>query len=286
MTAALPPLRFSYPQRLLILLIISFAGFFFCGILLVAFMLISPSAVVLTRISTVIQDLTIFIFPAIATAIYITPLPARLLCIDSLPSIGITLAAVGAMTASIPLMNAIVAWNASLTLPSWAAGVEAWMRSSEAAAQNNIDLLLSGDGIVASLCSILIVGALAGLSEELMFRGALQRILGSGVLSPHATIWLTAVIFSAFHMQFFGFVPRLLLGAFFGYLLYWSGSLWLPVLLHIFNNSIYVVSARHTSDIVNTIGTDSPLLIITSLLLTSALLILIVRHRQSDKSQS
>lgn len=63
-------------------------------------------------------------------------------------------------------------------------------------------------------------------------------------MNPHGAIWLAAVIFSAVHMQFFGFVPRLILGAYFGYLLLWSRSLWLPVAAHALNNALAVVAFR------------------------------------------
>ncbi len=75
----------------------------------------------------------------------------------------------------------------------------------------------------------------------IFFRGALQRIMATGGVSAHAAIWIAAFVFSAFHMQFFGFLPRLLIGAFFGYLLWWSGSLWLPVCAHALNNTMALV---------------------------------------------
>ena len=48
-------------------------------------------------------------------------------------------------------------------------------------------------------------------------------------------------MFSAIHMQFYGFIPRMLLGALFGYALKWSGSLWLPILMHFTNNALAVI---------------------------------------------
>ncbi len=54
-------------------------------------------------------------------------------------------------------------------------------------------------------------------------------------------IWVSAILFSALHMQFYGFFPRMLLGAFFGYLLLWSGSLWLPIIAHFVNNCVAVI---------------------------------------------
>jgi hypothetical protein len=90
--------------------------------------------------------------------------------------------------------------------------------------------------------SILIIGVLTGLAEELFFRGALQGLFFSTRINRHAIIWIVAIIFSALHFQFYGFIPRMLLGAYFGYLVWWSGSLWTSVAIHALNNSIVAVS--------------------------------------------
>ena len=70
------------------------------------------------------------------------------------------------------------------------------------------------------------------------FRGVLQQLLGG---RRHVAIWLTAVIFSAIHMQFYGFVPRMLMGALFGYVFVWTGSLWVPIVMHFVNNGMAVL---------------------------------------------
>lgn len=66
--------------------------------------------------------------------------------------------------------------------------------------------------------------------------------------NPHVAIWIAAFIFSAIHFQFFGFVPRMLLGALFGYLYYWSGNLWIPMLAHFFNNGIQIVAMYYVNN--------------------------------------
>ncbi|MDE5857703.1 MAG: CPBP family intramembrane metalloprotease [Muribaculaceae bacterium] len=192
------------------------------------------------RIGAVIQDLLVFIIPAIATAMVSTRLPARLLMIDSKPTLIMILATVAAMIVSVPAMNMLVEWNNSIELPDSLSEVAAQMRAMEDAAEKSVEILMGGTSIGSLIISILIIGVMAGFSEELFFRGALQRILSFST-NAHVAIWVTAFIFSAFHLQFFGFFPRLLLGAFFGYLLYWSGSLWLPIAAHVFNNSIVAI---------------------------------------------
>ena len=82
----------------------------------------------------------------------------------------------------------------------------------------------------------------AGITEEFLFRGAVQRVIGGWTRNHHIIIWSAAILFSAFHMQFFGFLPRMLLGAYFGYLLYWGRNIWIPVFAHFTNNAFAVIS--------------------------------------------
>lgn len=198
------------------------------------------------RIGTVVQDMLIFIIPAIIAAMLSTRLPARLLAVDVKPRFMTTAMAVLTLIVSAPALNLIIHWNETVHLPASMAGAEAWFRQMEEAAAQATDIMMAGPTVGSLIVSILIVGVLAGFSEELFFRGALQRLMMATSMGPHICIWLTAFIFSAFHFQFFGFVPRFLLGAYFGYLLWWTRSLWVPMIVHIVNNSIVVLGEWHT----------------------------------------
>ena len=199
-----------------------------------------PEAAV--KISVVIQDLFVFIIPAVGTAMIATRLPARLLCVDRFPKLSITILSMAVLIFSIPAMNCVIEWNKSWHMPESMASTENFFRQLEEGAEATTRLLMDGASIPSLIVSILIVGVLAGFSEELFFRGALQRILTQTRMNIHLVIWLVAVFFSAFHFQLFGLVPRILLGAFFGYILWWTKSLWLPILIHMFNNTLVVIS--------------------------------------------
>jgi membrane protease YdiL (CAAX protease family) len=93
------------------------------------------------------------------------------------------------------------------------------------------------------MANVLMVGLLTAIVEEFMFRGVLQTIFTRWTKSTHAAVWITAILFSAFHMEFFGFLPRLLLGVLFGYFVAWSGSIWTGVWAHFLNNSAAVIAA-------------------------------------------
>ena len=215
------------------------------------------------RISAVLQSVLVFITPALAVAMLSTRFPASLLAVDRLPSLKFTLTAIFTLVISIPLMNIIIEWNQNLTFPESMSGIVQTFKDLEAKSEDSINIMTSGNSAGILIVNIMIVGIFAGLGEELFFRGGLMRLLG-GVKSigTHKAIWISAIIFSALHLQFFGFVPRMLLGVFFGYLLAWSGSLWLPILMHIINNSIIVtfewINQTNGTDIdINSIGTGS-----------------------------
>ncbi len=225
---------------------------FILGLVLAGFVvalltgLSSGRAIAMLRIGAVLQDILMLVLPAIVTAIIVTSRPAALLAIDRAPRLIPSLFAVLAMILATPAMNVIIEWNASLHLPQSMASLEEALRTMEESAGAAVTMMLGAHTAGNLIVSVLIIGVLAGFSEELFFRGSLQRLLVSSHMSAAAAIWVTAVIFSAVHFQFFGFVPRLLLGAYFGYLLLWSRSVWLPMLAHIFNNTLYVVSTYVT----------------------------------------
>ncbi len=270
-----PPLANGYFRRLAILFFLLLAGLIVASLamaLVTAGGLNTPRL----RIATVLQDLLVFIVPAITAATMFTPRPDRLLETDRGFTPLLLILALIIMMASLPAMNWLVAWNESLSLPSSMSGLEEWMKTSEESARESVKMLLGGSTGWDLTVSLLIVAVLAGFSEEIFFRGALQRLLSSDRMNPHLAIWVTAFIFSAFHMQFYGFFPRLLLGAFFGYLLFWSGSLWLPVAIHTFNNALVVFATWYSgvnpsSGItkVDSLGTGQPVLVIGSIIATA-----------------
>ena len=145
------------------------------------------------------------------------------------------------MVISIPVLSWIVELNANMVLPDFLNGVEQWMKQSEKVGLEQTKAFLSFNGFGSLIYILVIVAVVPALGEELLFRGVLQKIFIQWTKNPHWGIWITAILFSAIHMQFYGFLPRMLLGAFFGYLFFWSKSLWLPILGHFINNGSVVI---------------------------------------------
>lgn len=238
------------------------------------------------RIAAVLQDVILFIVPAVATAVICTRRPAQLLFLARAPRLLSCGLAVAALVAAIPALDGIIYWNYHWDwLPESIARISHTLEDAAAATMN---VLLADGSVMALTVNILIIGIAAGVSEELLFRGAILGILLRSRLNTHVAVWLVAVIFSAVHMQLYGFVPRMLLGAYFGYLMVWSRSVWLPVLAHAFNNTVFVCSAWWQSSHGQPIDQEPSLWswgwVGGSVVLTAAVLYVLCRSSDSQPS--
>ena len=140
-----------------------------------------------------------------------------------------------------PLVSLTSYWNEMLTLPSLLAPIEEWMRMQETLAEEMVAQFFVEKGWWSFVQNIFVIAIMAGLSEEVFFRGVVQRIIERSTSNPHLAIWGAAILFSAIHMQFFSFLPRMFLGAYLGYLLLWTRTLWVPIIVHAANNMILVI---------------------------------------------
>ena len=135
----------------------------------------------------------------------------------------------------------LVYFNSNLSLPEFMSGIEAWMKETEDQLMGLTKFLTDFQTIPELITGMLVIGVLAGIGEEMFFRGLVQAKMHRYLKSGHWGVWMTAIIFSAIHLQFYGFLPRVFLGAIFGYMYLYSGSLIYPILAHIFNNSFTVI---------------------------------------------
>lgn len=188
------------------------------------------------------QNIIAFMIPAIlAWRICFHGSPLEELKAERLPGLGITIFAIMAYLLAIPALNQIVWWNQEMHLPAAFSEFENWCREMEDFAEAQTSVLLSSGDVWQMMVNILVIGVLTGIGEEFFFRGALQGMLVRSKVNPHIAIWVSAIVFSTMHFQFFGFMPRMLLGAWFGYLYWWSGSIWLNSLAHALNNSLVII---------------------------------------------
>lgn len=269
-------------QRFIFFICISVFGFLISsicgGIILAKF----PASTAAMRIAAVIQSVFQLILPAIITSAIVTRKPAEFLLINQRIDIPTLLLALAALIAATPAMNLIISLNQSITLPQSLSWLEEAIRTMENNASQSITLLQGGNSIGDLIMNILIIGVLAGFGEELFFRGTFMRLMTTGGINVKAAIWTVAIVFSAMHLQFYGFVPRVLLGAYFGYLLWMSRCLWIPIVIHAANNIIYVSwqwAYGESETPVDTIGADGNWIAVAiSVVLTIGLIYLIKRR--------
>lgn len=141
----------------------------------------------------------------------------------------------------LPFNSWIQAINEKMNLPSFMKSIEDAIRAKEDELAEMTKYLTNFNSIGELIIAIIVIAVIAGIGEELIFRGLIQRKLLLGLKNIHLAIWGAAFIFSFIHFQFYGFLPRLFLGALFGYFYYWTGNLWIPIAAHIFNNAFAVI---------------------------------------------
>jgi uncharacterized protein len=250
----------------------------------------NPDTGSLLKFFQVLQEIGLFIFPAWLAAWFFSGRPGHYSGLDR-PASFLILIMVGILLfISLPFNNWIAILNEHMKLPGFLGGMEQWMKEAEDQAGQVTDLFLDVKTVGGFFINLLMIAVLPALGEELVFRGVLQRLFREWFRNNHVAIITAAVLFGVVHMQFYGVLPRILLGLMFGYLYLWSGSLWVPVFAHFLNNGAAVVVAWLSSRGLVNINyeqfgaTENPLLITGSLLLTAALLVTI-RYRCRMKQQ-
>ena len=187
--------------------------------------------------------------------------------------------AIGIMIVALPAINLLAYLNSLIPMPKS-------VIDAEKTAEETIQLFLQADNAGGVLVNLGLLALLPALAEEMTFRGTIQRILrGEGIQNTayrtHIAIWVTAIIFSAIHMQFMGFFPRMLMGALFGYLFVWTGTLWIPIVMHFTNNAIGIIlySIPQTNSNADTMGAGDTIYIgVISLVITCLGLLIFYRR--------
>lgn len=147
-----------------------------------------------------------------------------------------------AVIASMPFNSLVNYWNIHIDLPAYFDGFEQWAASEELNRKELVEFLTSFTSAFEIFLGFLVIAVIPAITEEFLFRGIIQKTLHVQTGRIHLSIWVSAIIFSAIHIQFFGFFPRLFLGALFGYLYAWSNNLWMPILAHFINNGVTLLA--------------------------------------------
>jgi uncharacterized protein len=195
------------------------------------------------RFALIAQDISFFIMPSFIILIVLDPFYKTGILNITKVRLNETLLIIILSFCAFPVTSLAGQLNSSLTLPHRLSGIEQWMRDKEDYADHLLEVIMTPETLQGMLINLVLVAALPAIGEELIFRGVFQKIFQDLFRSGHLAVFVTSVLFSTVHFQFYGFFPRFILGAIFGYLFFWGRNIWLPVLAHFMNNAVPTVGA-------------------------------------------
>ncbi|MCD6556480.1 MAG: CPBP family intramembrane metalloprotease [Bacteroidales bacterium] len=222
----------------------------------------NPDNIGLIKYMQFIQHMGIFVVPPLVAAYVFSKYPISYLSADTKSKFAVYLLATVIIIFAIPFINYTGALNAKMSLPAGFEGFEEKIKAMEESAGKMTEAFLNVKSIGGLFVNLIIVALLPAIGEEFLFRGVLLRLFKEWTKNKHAAILISAFLFSAVHFQFYGFLPRFLLGALFGYLFVWSRNIWVPVTVHFINNGLAVLLYyfMHDTELyekADTLGTDS-----------------------------
>ena len=266
----------SQGTKLLIFILLLVFGLVFSSVLAAFFMLSGEGMNDITnvQIGQVISQVFGFMLPPILYVMLVKEKPFNYLGFKKLQPW--SLLGIVAIFTIIPFLAIVTEWNDNVSLPESMASLEQKLRYIQEVANDTTERFMTEGSLFSGL---LIVAALAAISEELLFRSVIQKAFVKICKNAHVGIILTAIVFSAFHGDFFGFVPRFILGLMLGYMFYLSGSIFPSMLMHFVNNGtivmLYYLNKKEVINVdIETFGlTDNVLVIILSIVTTVAIFI-------------
>lgn len=194
------------------------------------------SSVHIMRYFQVMSHIGLFIVPAIVFALIMSGRPAEYLQMNRNPGFRAMLLGTLIIFATVPLVSYLTELNHLISFPEFLKPLETWMLNAESSAEKMTRYFLEVESWKGLMFNVLMIAIIPAFGEEFIFRGILQKLFAKWTRSHHIAVLITAILFSAMHLQFFSFLPRFFLGLILGYMLVWSGHLWVPVLAHFVNN--------------------------------------------------
>ncbi len=192
------------------------------------------------RYIQILSHLGLFVVASLVFAHLVGGEPLRYLQAKFIPGGRIILYSAIIMLVAVPLVYFLAHLNQQMSLPEALSGLEEWMRQTEDAAEQMTERLLNVTSWQGLLFNIFMIAVIPAIGEEFIFRGALQRIFHQWFGNVHVAVIVAGIVFSAIHFQFYGFLPRALLGIMLGYMFVVTGNIWVPVFAHFFNNAAAV----------------------------------------------
>lgn len=244
-------------QVLLLVILALFGAAIFSFLGIIAWLILDPQAslsiltnqeniasnLLFMKLMQIFSSAGMFIVAPIAFAFINQQKPKSYFYFDKSLSLNLVFLVIAILFFSNPVFDLLIKLNQNIPFPDFLKTIEDWMKQKEDEVGELTKQLLVMKTYGDLSVNLLMIAVIPAIGEELFFRGGLQNIFKSWFKNHHLAIWITAILFSAIHLQFFGFFPRLFLGALFGYLLVYGKSIWLPILGHFLNNASAVIYA-------------------------------------------
>jgi membrane protease YdiL (CAAX protease family) len=249
----------------------------------------TPESILFIKFYQVLNQIGIFILPALLFSFLVSNNTFEYLSLNRLPLL-ISLLLAGMIIYSIlPFNNYLDDLNRHIKFPNFLSGVENWMLAKEDQARKLTKVFLNASTVSGLFLNIFVVALVPAIGEELLFRGVLLKLFNGLFKNIHIAVVISALVFSAIHFQFFGFLPRALLGILLGYLFVFSGNLWVPIFAHFLNNAssaiiYYLHQNGHIKVSMDNFGTSTNTVYIIGSLLISLWLLMIIFQKEGSKS--
>ena len=278
-------------ERIFLLMALIIIGLILGTVIGLAYVFITksdPNDLNALRFMQISSQIFTFVLPPIAYAFLVKEKPVNALGLKKSKILWV-LIGIAMIFAIMPFNSILAEWNANLTLPDSMSKIESLMKQMQDAATEMIEKFVSVDTIGGLVLNLFMIAGLAALGEELLFRSIIQTSLIKICKNAHIGILIASVIFSFIHFEFYGFFPRLILGMLLGYMFYFSGSIWIPMLMHFLNNGtvvlIYFLNNKGITSIdVDTFGQTSIPVLIISIVVMIVLFLLSIKY--SDKERT
>lgn len=189
-----------------------------------------------------ISSTFLFILPPIVLYLFTRQKPFQQIGFTKPNNITIMFVGIIVMFAALPIISQLTEWNENMKLPASLAKLEEIIKAAEEQAQQMTEQMLAVTTFGGLVANLIVIALIAAVGEELTFRGVIQQFLTKICKNAHIAIILSAAIFSAIHFQFYGFLPRMVLGIFLGYFFYMTKSLWTSILMHFANNALAIIA--------------------------------------------
>ena len=300
---------YSAPLKLVALIILLLLSLLFTSIFGIAFALpfwgldvlemisrsdySSPQTLSFLKYYQIVNQIGLFIIPPVLMAFWCTRKIIDYLKLNVKPELRAILITTIIIFISLPFISWLGEINRNLNLPDYLSGIEDWMKSSEIRANKLIVAFLEVKGIGGMLFNVFMIAFIPAVGEELLFRGVVLRLFKEWTKNVHIAVIISAILFSALHLQFYGFLPRFFLGVILGYSFAWTGSLWIPMLIHFINNAFAIVYiyATGSTDLINSdvesIGSsDNAFVVVASFAFLTFLLLILYKWYRDKQQQS